>query len=85
MRNCFFNLSSVSSTSVRTLVLYYTLNTELFLLYGSVYHETRVCSLIHSYTPPERISIDVGDEGAQFSIPCLLFVFPSSSVWSNTN
>jgi hypothetical protein len=93
MRNYFFKLSShlvvllhvrcsnVSSTSVRTLLFYYTFDAQLFLLYGSVYHETSVCSLIHSNThlleePSERISIDVGDEGAQFSTPCLLLYYP---------
>jgi len=96
MLKCSFNLSShlivllhvrcsnVSSTSFRTLLFYYALDAQSFFLYGSVYHETNVCSLIHANThlptePSGRISIDVGDEGAQFSTPCLLLYFPPLS------
>jgi hypothetical protein len=103
MRNCFFNLSwhlilllhvrcsNVSSITARTLLFYYTFDAQLLLLYGSLYHENNMCSLIHSNThlltePSERISIDVGEKSAQFSTPCQFLYFPSvlfGLTWTN--
>ena len=96
MRNCFFNLTSrviillhvrsstVSSNSAHTLLFYHTFEAEPFLLYGSVYHETSVCSLIHSLThwTIRKNFHSCWWRGRSVFYSLSSSVFASSSLWS---